>query len=86
MVAFLYNQAIFGVNSDRYFLELCLHNLRTDLLLLLRAPIESLLKKVPRNSLVYHTLILAHLAASIQGHARRLGSRILSPRRTRTPI
>jgi hypothetical protein len=30
MVAFLYNQSHLGVNSDRYFLELYLHNPPTE--------------------------------------------------------
>jgi hypothetical protein len=44
-----------------------------ELLLVLRAPIESLLKQVPSNKPVYHTLTPAHIAATIQSHARRLG-------------
>jgi hypothetical protein len=70
----LYTQAIFGkVYSDRYFPKLYLQNLRAELLLVMRAPIESLLSEVRRNSPVYHKLTPAHLAATIQGHARRLG-------------
>jgi hypothetical protein len=70
----LCTQGIFGqVYSDSYFLELYLQNLRTELLLALGGPIESLLKDVPPNSPVYHTLTPKHLAATIQGHARRLG-------------
>lgn len=60
--------------SDRYFLELRLHIFCTELLLVLRAPIELLLKKVPRNSLLlFHTLTPAHFAETIQVHACRLG-------------
>jgi hypothetical protein len=56
-VPFLDTQAFFGqVYSDRYFLELHFQNLCTELLLVLRAPVESPLKEVPRYSLIYHTL------------------------------
>jgi hypothetical protein len=41
-------------SPDRYFFELNFHNFRVELLLVLRAPIESPLED--RNSLVYHTL------------------------------
>jgi hypothetical protein len=69
----LYTQAIFRqVYSDRYFLELYLQSLLTDSLLVLRASIDLLLKEVPRNYKVYH-LTPAHVAVTIQGHARHLG-------------
>jgi hypothetical protein len=41
--------------------------------LLLRAPIESLLKQVPPTKPVYPTLTPAHIAANMQGHASRIG-------------
>jgi hypothetical protein len=55
-VTFLYIQAFFGqAYSDRYFLELYLQSSRTDLLLVLRVPIDLLLKEVPRNYPFYRT-------------------------------
>jgi hypothetical protein len=73
-VTFLNTQGIFGqLYSHRYFIELYLQTLRTELYLVLRAPIESFLKQVPPNKPVYHTLTPAHIAATSQGNACRLG-------------
>jgi hypothetical protein len=70
----LYTQGIFGqVYSDRYFIELYLHNLSTEFFLILRTPIELPLKQVPPCKSVYHTLTAAYIAANIQSYARRLG-------------
>jgi hypothetical protein len=48
-------------------------NLRTELLLVLRAPTKSPCFASLPNKLVYHALTPAHIAATIQGHARPLG-------------